>query len=629
MSHLFPYVVEIEKPSINVVRVFKRGDDGTRQLIWVIPLRQDDEPIVLNSFYAPERFVVMNWDGWIRAFDITSRTCCFEHRLGGHVNSGALLSRNGRHLYTAHRVKSRDSHLTVFAFPHFTCVAKHLIPYPSVLSEIIEASDGALLFYGHSRSRPSHEPLHGFQRINPHSGGVQWIPLEDTPFTTIDIEPPVVDAARGLAIAPCWGPLVTTTDETGEFRFTTAIRLSDLRSGATMRTIPVRRLRSRDLSPYAQERTRLAQALQSPAGSDEEQAARRTAIETLYDIHPLPDEDAIWLLWRNATARKVAIDGTWCSPLLVGHGMQSAPPAAPLHFDVEHARLVSVHPDHLLIAGHGVQWHLQIPPQALTSSAEEVEVPIVPAPAKPETIVPEDLRRQLADIGNVIIAVEDVRSGAALFEGLARMMEVMENLDEARCGHQLRFIVRDRSGAELDEPAYFAAAITMPGAADRLRDILERLIRYPAADRLYYDEETVALGHAALVLADAGEQYLPTILRWLGRLDHEHDVFAGNSVIPALLERYPDGDSGALVRLAVASCGTNDGEHYLLKDFRTPTSGFRQWFEAGGRDRLAELRASVSAYGYDFDDQALREKPDLIVLREALGRSGRTSQEPP
>ncbi|MFW6212905.1 MAG: hypothetical protein ACOC8L_08380 [Spirochaetota bacterium] len=622
------YALEVKQDPVNSVAVYRQGA-GARELVWVADLDGDDEPVVLCEFYAPEQFVVMNWEGWLRAFDVSTREKIFEHDFEADLDSKAAISADGARLYVAANQDYKAPKLTVFSLPELELVAVHELPADTGFEQLAIRKDGSVLLYGkhHVRTESGDTQWsHGYTVVDPETGAVDWFTLASPPRDMFYEGTPSLDLRRGLGAVVNWDNVEVVREAEGSPRFVQKINLFDLDRFALVRTIAVREFEISQLTAFEA----------SDAEAAEE--ALTTFNENLYSIVFCDSDDAIWLAWRTGVFRRVGLDGSARSPLLVvtsGHSFASAEPFAARTL---HTYLEEVRPNSLEVSVYDDRFQIDLTNIDLGSSEPVIEVALEPLADAPPAVVPDDLEQQLRDSGYVVVPTSDVEQDDGILAAIEQIEQLTEDIGSIRRAHQLAFRIRDQKGRELEDEELFSRAAEIDEARPRVQAIIEHFVSYPDAEELYIHEEATALCYAAHFLGQADPAYIGSALRYLSVIDYEHDVYCQESMIPGMLEHYRGTEHYPKLMLALLALDAWDArECHLFAAFRDPESEFRTWFDEGGREQVPEimhwLRGSGLRLWVEPEDEPadgdLAELYEAVFGGAAAGGGGTGGAAPP
>ena len=153
------YKLIIDKEGVNHVKVFKAEGDGYTNH-WNFPLTGDEDPIVFSEFYNETQFVVMNWNGWLRAYDAADKTLLFEIDFKGNIDVKAVLSLDKTKLYIAFRNESNHNCLVQLTLD---AIKVETFELPDILGKSLQIrKDGNLLFYRTDSEHKQHKSIPPF-----------------------------------------------------------------------------------------------------------------------------------------------------------------------------------------------------------------------------------------------------------------------------------------------------------------------------------------------------------------------------------------------------------------------------------------------------------------------------------
>jgi hypothetical protein len=147
---------------------------------------------------------------------------------------------------------------------------------------------------------------------------------------------------------------------------------------------------------------------------------------------------------------------------------------------------------------------------------------------------------------------------------VAAIGEAENRIDAAFATRAVRGIVKFVFVAPektLSEKEFFSlVAEKFPGAAGALRRLIEK---YASDDRnrdLYYEDGTVALGHAALALARLDASAAPVLRRYGAVIDGEHEGFYPLTILPTFFKTH--GWTDAAIELGMAEMIVNGSPYF-------------------------------------------------------------------
>ncbi len=618
------YRLFIEEDGGIKVKVAKEVEPLKYEVIWMFGLDGKDEPVILNEFYTPGKFLVMDWNGHLRAYDADKKKKIFERDFEADLDCRGIVSQDGGKLYISHSHDYKDHTLTVYSLEDFSIIAEHVLPQPINLEWFKERTDGKLLYYYHDWKYKGEEKIytHGYQVIDPVTGKNKHFALPFPPKEMFEKKVPVIDKKQNIGIMQDWDNIEIKTGPDGDPRFIEKLVFFDLDNFQILRIVPVREYRANQIDCFEKARIKHASALMKGPGDDKYNEAMKTLMENLNTIHVNENEDSFWLCWRAGVLRKVAIDGSYISPMFVvsklpGYGSD----LRPFEFTTFHSHLEEVHEDHLVLSGHSD--HLIFPIKGLDfgSSEEYIPIELLPFPEekKIKIIVPGELKKREKELGKVVIAVEDLDEKESVLDGLDQMVNLTKDIASIRDGWKLVFLVKDKKGKNQDDEEFFKKAVKIEGAPEKIREVIENFIQYPDAEELYIHEEATALCYAAENLALHDPKYIDTTLQYLAVMDFEHDVYCSETLIPNLIEKYSETPYEPRLRIGVAMTDSMDAsDFYLLDEFLNEDSYFRKWFDNGGAEQVAGIVEELEVFGLRSTYLFHEPGENLVKLQQAI-----------
>ena len=597
------YHIDIEKIGSNQVRISRDIDEKTREVEWIFNLDGDSEPIVLKEFYTPTKFLIMNWNGLLRAYDAEIKQKIFERDFNAPMDCFGQIARRGLKLYVSHE-KDRQNNLTVISLDDFTELSEHPLPKPINIEYFRERKDGKLLYYyrGENVAAEGDDKwFHGFQVVDPDTGESQNFPMQGPPTEDFDRKGPTLDLERNIGAMPNWDDVEFYIGGDGKPRFIAKIDLFDLVTFERIYTIPVREFKTEHLTTSESEDEKTAAILLSDERGESYDDARQTFVDNLNSICFAESEDFIWLCWRAAVVRKISLDGARMSPIIAGVKIpNNTIEGKPFEFRYTHTYLESIHNDGLLLREHSEKYWLSLNGVDLNSEDEIIPVELegLPEDKQIKTILPEKFNQKIEEMGKIVVEIENLKKENSILNALDQMINLTQDIGSIRQGMDFAFLLRDRKGNTLDEEEFFKQAVRIRGAAEKIRQIIGNFVSYPDADSLYINEEATALCYAVYELAMSDPEYIDTALSYLAVMDFEHDVFCREVLIPHLIEKYGSTPYGPRLRIGVALIDDSEAaEIFLFDDFLDPDSTFRRWFYNGGGKEIPQILEDMAKQG--------------------------------
>ena len=531
--------LKVELDGINQISVLKKSSSSGSEVVWTFPLVGDDEPIILQEFYTASKFVIVNWDGWIRAFDVQSREKIFDRKMNGSVDSSALLSLDKQSLYCVNRI-DRDRQFSIFSLNNFKEEVSYLLPKDTYSSYLQIRQDGALLMYFEDEGRALEDKkwMHGYNVLYPETLHIDRFEMQYPQSAQFGVKAPVISSSKNIGVMPYWGKVEVNKDVAGNFVFVYKIMIFDLDTFDVLQVLPVRDYAVTQLECYESECEEMAQLFSAGVLNDDYNDALTTFCQDLNSIVFDEMEDAFWLGWRGGIVRKVGLDGR-LSPLLVAYSVPNNATQGAFEHKTFHTSINKIEADFIILEEHNVLY--KMPLQNVDLSAKTAFIPIGLQKIEEDAAVlavSDEIEQQIKERGKVVIAVDDLTSEKGFQDALQQMTELTKDIDAIGCGDQLAFFVKDNKGEALDDSQFFKAATKIEGTVEKMKAIIENFANYPRAARLYINEEETALCYAVYELACSGPAYIPTIFKYLSVIDEDHDVFNTENLIPFLMETY-------------------------------------------------------------------------------------------
>ena len=622
------YHINVERTGVNQVNVSREIDSNNREMVWMFSLDGDDEPIYLKEFYAPAKFLIMNWNGLLRAYDVETQKKIFEKDFKSELDCRASISHDGSKLYISHsHKKDRNKLLTVMSLADFSEINTHTLPEPIKIEYFQERKDGQLLYYYHDENWKDPEKekwYHGFQVVNPGTGHSENFPMLNAPSDDFDTKAPELNLELNLGVMSDWGDVEFETHEDGKPRFVAKINLFNLDDFTIVNSISVREFKTEHLDVYDSECKKKAEILMSDQRGEDYDEVRNDFNRNLYSIKFVKNEDALWLCFRGAVLRKVSLDGTKKSPLLAAVKLPNGYEQKPFEFRTKRVRIESICDDGLILHEHPNMYWLSLKGIDLNSNREIIpfELQDLPEDKQIKTIVPQTFSRKIEQRGKVVINVANLREEKSIINALDQILKLCGDIGSIRQGNNLIFQIVDKKGNAQEEELFFKEAVQAKGAKEKIRKIIEKFAEYPEAESLYINDEATALCYAVYELAMSDARYIDTALRYMAKMDFEHDVFSRETLIPGLIEKYGDTEHGPYLRIGISLLDLDEApDMYLFEAYLDKNSAFRKWFNKGGAKEIPVTLNALAKLGMNMDyiqvifkdaSEDLRELKDIF-----------------
>lgn len=534
------YQIEILRKGDNQVRVLRKRDDSTFDLAWTFRLKGDSEPVLIAEMIDDDRFVVVNWNAWVRMYSISEQRELLNQPLNGALSSGAVLSDDLKYLYVLCRDRSDDQqYLTVFDLEQISIPRRFILP-PEVPTDNCRIGPGGdLLIYFSDKKGETFE--HGYFRLNPLNGDLDFfsLPYPSLAEFSCDQVLPAISKKHGLGAMPFWTSVDIEGHHPESAGYIFKIVLFDLHQFQVTDIFPVRKFTYDELGCHDYNSSDMAEAFFNADKEDDDYTdAMVEFIDNLNTIRFDEKAPFLWLCFREGIVRKVYFDGT-LSPQFVSTDQETLPQHRDQQLVYFHCEIDHIFDEHhLILKDNSGECYIMDVPETPQKAAIEEKIAIPRRSFTREVVVPAETRERVSEMGYAVINIADTDSAPALLEGLEQMRKLLEDVEDIRNGFELKFLIKDNKGRKLKEPAFFEKVMQLPEGPAGVSEVIETFVKYPKADQLYRDEETTALAHAVFELARHGETYLDTVLTYLIAMDYEHDCFNKENVIPLLQEQY-------------------------------------------------------------------------------------------
>ncbi len=624
-----PYQIWIQRKGSNSVYIARSIDPLKRELEWIFPLKGNDEPIVLQHFYTETKCLVMDWRGHLWALDVEKKKLIFERDFEARLSCRACISRCGQQLYVSHQFEPRggsfrcfDTKLTALSLVDFSELCTWNLPEDVDEEYFCERKDGKLLYYSASDSRWCDSALskgywHAFDVLDLEDGSCTHHELPSPPRTTFDRKGPWYDLENDRCALVNWDDIECQRAEDGTARFLMRFNIIDLHSFEVVHSPVVREFHTAHLTCFESKDQEVADLLLGDARGEHYDEAMNDMLEYTNTVS-FCDTDAMWICWRAGVVRKMAVDGSWRSPLFAAATGDRSNCTEAFSMRCTHTHLLSAHADHVLLVEHGERHRITFTAEQLVATDEFIPVHLE-SKGLPEleTITPRGFKRQMEEMGKVVISVANLTEEASILDALEQMIVVTQDIGAIRNGHELIFLIRDKKGKKRYDHNFFKEAIKVPRAAEKIAELLDNFIRYPDAESLYIHAEATALCYAMDELVGHDGRYIDLALRYLSVIDEEHDVFCAETLVPHMLSEYGDKQEGPRLRLGLFMVwGYRDPDTYIVDVFRDLKSPFRKWFDQGGKFEVRGIIESLSDQGVRLQEMEL-DDADLVELRTA------------
>jgi len=619
------YHLKILKKATNKALITRETDINNEETVWVVDLDQDSDPIVISEFYTNSKFIIMNWYGYFRVYDVTEKKKIFEKKFNTELNANAILSRNKKKVYISYKEENyRSSTLTIINLDDFTVEVSHTLPKPIGFDCVSVRNDGKLLYYYKEEADDEELREHGFQIIDPISGASSKKILPSPSRDDFEEDMIQLNSKKNIGAITNWDSIPVSHEADGSPLFTTSINIFDLTNFSIIKTLPVREYKISHLTYNETSDQEIANILisgKNDDGDDDYDKAVCEIQENLNSIYFCEDEEALWLCWRAGVLRKISLDGSWKSPLLVAVKTTNGFNAEPFKLRTTHTHFLSEGKDHLIVKEHSEKIYISLEGIDLKSNQEFIPIELKPLPnnIKINVQTSEDLKSTLNEMSFVVIQVENLLNESSILNALKEILNLTKDIGKIRKGHELPFLIKDKLGNSWQDEKFFAEAIKVNKAAEIVKKIIQNFIDYKDASQLYISDEETALCYAVYELSLSNPKYIDTALRYLSVIDFEHDVFCREKLIPQLIEKYGESEHCPSLYLAMAMIDDWEApDFYLFKTFKNKQSEFRTWFDNNNKKSVQKILKKLTSLGLKINIQPDDIDEGLEELFEAI-----------
>jgi len=527
------YKVFTEQDGVNHVKIYK--SEGSQYVNdWNFPLKSDEEPIVLSEFYTESRFVLMNWNGWIRAYDADTKEILFDHTLNGSVDAKAILSLDKSNLYVALTGDS-STNLVQISLDTFAIEAVEL---PDIYNDLLQIrKDGSLLFYKEDWKHVEDKKVykHFYSVLDVNTKNIQQFELAYAAQYAFNEFKPVIDTNNNWAIMPAYDDVVSKTHSADETFFEFKIALFDLNTFEIVKIVSVRDFPSNHLGYSEYESKEMNELFLAPERKKDYYNALSEFYGNLNSIRVVAD--GFWLCWRGGILRKVDLNFN-LSPLLVTNSRPNNTIKGMFSHHGFHSHLYEINDQAIILAEHLDLCKAFMPD--INSADSETEIALDFNKTSLEELynlsTPTDQQMEVELRDYIQIEVSDLSKKKGFTDALNQIEVIVSDLNTAGIGSTLLFIIKDKKGKIVHEPEFFSGAIDHN--IKRIEAIVKKFIEYPKSKYVYRNSEEAALCYAVFELAKKGDTYIKTTLQYLSAIDLDHDVFNLENTIPVLEEIY-------------------------------------------------------------------------------------------
>lgn len=506
------YKLKNHRDGINHITVLRHLEGNKYESVWKFSLEGDDNPISFLQFIHEEQFAVMNWDGWLRIYDLSSRKEVYNHNFEGSVTARAFLSGDGSRLYI--KTGGIVNQLIIMRTNDHVIESGRALTFGGIDStKHIQQYGNRLLFYSSAGRSP--DWMHKYGVYDLEADGFSSFDLPHPQREPYNPAQPSLDAIAGIGIMPCWQE-PQYREEDGDKIFTQQLMFFDLEAFKVQQILPVREVPSAELnSSNAKKSPEVLRALTSSVRDRSYDKAMQAFLYSLDSIVPEGDGKSCWLMWRNGSMRRVWYKGKLSPIYEPSTKMNSI-----LRFSQE--------PDGFILhKSHDQQSLMHIADFDRVGAIHETEI------CQLDYSVPDNRRMQILNSLQAeewdseriyhVIPFAGVRDAASILAALELVVAKTAEGRKIKKGHLLCFLFKNKSRKTYEEKAFFAKAIKVKGAEKLMLQIAKNTLALNI-DALYgSNNEDNALCHCFFTLLRNDPKHADLIFTYMDQIDLEHD----------------------------------------------------------------------------------------------------------
>lgn len=533
------YKIILEQDGENHVKVLLRTSRTDYQLVWSFTLEGDDEPIVLSQFYSPVRFAVVNWDGWVRICDISSREIIFSDKLELKIDARAVFSPDFQNLYVVGSA-DRETFFTAYSLGEMPEKTAQVNINRNAYAGFLQArKDGNLLFYynNHERTDTGKVFNHGYYLADFQQGHLIQNDLPNPALTQFDKKEPLVVAQANLGFMPSWEQVRVIVNDLGEEEFEYSAVAFTLDTFEIIRKIPVRTLKQSELAYYEIDKE-MAEYSKSGEWNEDHRECLEEFYSTLRSMVYDEKSHAIWMCWEGGVLVRLDLTDFSVSPALAIASLPDSRTEGAFNFPQFQPEIYEAGREYLLLNEADKLYELSLTGLDLRSPCKYLEVHL--SSFNMNIIAPTEVEKAEKYRSKNIIEVKDLLDEDSVHDALNQIQLISRDIDNARKGDTLAFAVKDSKGKVLLDDQFFELAARVDQGLEKIALTVRQFAAYPKASQLYINEEETALCYANLELAKAGPEHLEDVYEYLAAIDDGHDVFNRETLMLLLAEKYAD-----------------------------------------------------------------------------------------
>ncbi|MGB5988305.1 MAG: hypothetical protein WBG43_00980 [Marinifilaceae bacterium] len=515
----------------------KEGEDNVYETFWTIELKGDTGRIVLSEVYKGKLYIV-NWDAWLRVYDIETKELIHDRKFGGHISSSAKIA------------KRRNALIIVYYSEIYGCDYINIVDLNNLYDVKSDFStdnycgdsftlgvDDQILFYYSEQDFDTEEWEHGYKLVDDKTWYVKDFKLDNPQRKDYDVEAPFANTNKGIAVCPSWDKLEINISDNGQKTVPFYVRLIDLYSFKELASFKLIDFPVFDMLYNQDDVKELEETiLEADLDSDEYKEVLQDFMENLNNVIFDENTDSMWFSFRGGFIVNMDYEGN-CSAVI---NPASKDDSSKAKFDnYFHFELMYVDESGAVLSEYTNLYRMKFTRDEIFSGEKNIIKPLIPLPDTKFLISKEDADL-ISNIGKFLVEVDDLTKDECLLEALQTISFNIRNYKDISAGSNLIIRLKDKSGNYLEEKEFFEKTVKIEDGRPMVFEIIRSFIPQDGSDSLYYDSETTALAHAMYALVMNSSWFLPLALEYIANVDFEHDVFNREILIPDILSAYPD-----------------------------------------------------------------------------------------
>ncbi|MGB5988304.1 MAG: hypothetical protein WBG43_00975 [Marinifilaceae bacterium] len=515
----------------------KEGEDNVYETFWTLELKGDSERIVLSEVYNGKLYIV-NWDAWLRVYDIETKELVHDRKFGGRISSDAKISKKRNALVLFYSCdKYRCDYINIIDLDDLYNVKSLSIDDHESSDTLVLGIGEQILFYSSKRNRRSNEWKHAYKLVNDETGDLEYFELEDPQRDKYDLKPPFANIEEGIAVYPSWDNLEINIDKNGLKTVPFFVRIVDLYSFKEIDKVKLLDFPIFEMCSKYDDVSELEEIIKNEdLDSDEYEKMLKDFYRNLNTVLFDKNTDRIWFCFRGGFVVNMDYKGN-CSAVITPASKGDSSKA---RFDSYfHSELKYVDKSGVILSDYTHLYRMKFTRDEIFLGERNIIKPLIHLPYTKFITSNEDADL-ISNVGKFLVEVDDITKDECLLEALQIIYSNIRNYKDISAGSNLIIRLKDKSGNYMEEKEFFEKAVKIEDGPPKIYDILDIFIPQDGSDYLYYDSETTALGYAMHALVMHDSWFLPLAKKYIANVDFEHDVFNREILIPDILSSYPE-----------------------------------------------------------------------------------------